>query len=185
MLDNKIEQGIVEKAKWQMDQGKVYDLKSLISDEIDKAEGYDEDWQKNSAIKRIYEAVLEATTEDLADGKIVIPKNGLIIPGANEGQLIYIKCKHCEHIGQPHKWSFRTGAGVFYLFTLFNIFGLLLYFCTTNPFICEKCGERNGLIKILNNGKEITIKSLSTSKFEIISVLLFVIGIGLFFLRIR
>jgi len=74
MLDNTFEQAIVEKTKKQMDQDNAFDPKSLISDEINKAEGYDEDWQKSNAIKRIYEAVLEAKTEDLTDGKIVTQK---------------------------------------------------------------------------------------------------------------
>jgi|GEM_PF-5255136 len=59
MLDNALEQAIAEKIKKQMDQDKVSDPKSLISEEINKAKGYEEDWQKASAKERIYKEVLE------------------------------------------------------------------------------------------------------------------------------
>ena len=187
MLDNAIEQAVVEKIKKRMAQENISDLKSLIRDEIDKADGYDEDWKKRYAQVRIEEALLKIP--EIKKESVVIPIEGdLIISTENSGKLVYVKCSHCGYIGKPYHWFFRSFCGVFYFFALFNksfsFIGALGYFVFTNPYICANCNERDRLVKVLNNRKELPIKSLSTSKFEIISVLLIVMGIGLFFLRV-
>jgi len=88
-------------------------------------------------------------------------------------QLIKIECKKCGNTEKPNKWNVRWIFGIAYLFTIVNVFGLLIYFAFTNPYICGKCGERNKLLKILNNGKKIPINCLSKNVF---------LGISIFFL---
>ena len=84
MLDNAIEQAVVEKIKKRMAQENISDLKSLIRDEIDKADGYDEDWKKRYAQVRIEEALLKIP--EIKKESVVIPIEGdLIISTENSG----------------------------------------------------------------------------------------------------
>ncbi len=179
-----IELAIVNKIRDKAEQGDVFDLQSLILDEINRAGYLREDWQKRYAQERIEEVLLKVP--EVKKDSIVIPTKGNLIASAeNSGKLMYIKCNHCGYIGKPYPWFFRAFCGVFYLFTLLNIIGILAYFTFTNPYICANCNERDKLVKILNNRKEIPVKSFNKNKFETISVLFLIIGTVLLLLSIQ
>lgn len=91
-------------------------------------------------------------------------------PSKKAGQLVKIECKKCGYIGEPKKWGVITLVAILYLIFGLNIFVLIFILLLANPFICFKCGERNELTKILNNGKRLPIKSLSKKAFLIISI---------------
>ncbi|MCR4277565.1 MAG: hypothetical protein NUV85_00945 [Candidatus Berkelbacteria bacterium] len=182
-----IERKIIEKIQRKTKQDGL-SLKALISEEIDKAGYLTEYWQKKFAQERIEDAVLAGLNDSknlkpFVKESAVLPKKGLIDSKVISGNLIYIKCNHCGYIGKPYHWFFRTFCGVFYLVTIFNFIGALLYFIFTNPYICANCNERDGLVKILNDRKEIPIKSFTTSKFKWISII-FLLGGSMLLLRI-
>lgn len=96
------------------------------------------------------------------------------------GYLSKIECSACGYISKPVKWSARWIFAILYLATIVNLFGLLIYFVFTNPYICEKCGERNKLIKILKDGRRGPIKCLSKNLFIGISLVGLVLCIIVF-----
>lgn len=100
----------------------------------------------------------------------------LINPKKSAGQLMQIECSKCGNIDKPQKWQERWIFGVLFLFTILNVFGILLYFMFTNPYICKKCGERNKLIKILNDNRRIPISCMSKNNFLGVSIVLLVIS---------
>lgn len=112
----------------------------------------------------------------------VVQNPNLFDPQKPPAQLIKIECKKCGNIDKPLKWNVRWIFGIAYLFTILNVFGLLIYFVFTNPYICGKCGERNKLVKILNNNKGIPINCLSKNVFLGISIFFLVVGILIFIL---
>lgn len=125
-----------------------------------------------------------AAATHVATDESVLSGTGLIDPNKKPAQLMKIKCDNCGHIGEPKKWPFRTWIGVAYLFTLLNIIGVLIYFTSTNPYICEKCDERNKLTKILNDRKTIPIKSSSKNNFVTTAIVFLILGVILTVIRI-
>ncbi len=117
-------------------------------------------------------------------GESILSGTGLIDPNQRPAQLMNIKCDNCGHTGDPKKWSFRTWVGVAYLFTLLNIIGVLIYFTSTNPYICEKCDERNKLKKMLNDRKIIPIKSSSKNNFATTAIVFLILGVILTVIRV-
>lgn len=87
-------------------------------------------------------------------------------------QIIKVECKKCNHIDKPYKWKVRFFIGILYFFLILGPISLLIYFGFTEPYICPKCGERNQLVKILNNDKRVPQESLSKITFLGISILL-------------
>lgn len=156
-------------------------LIEAISKEIDEAGYLSEDWQKKYAQERIYQAVLKGALEK--DEKIIIPKNGLIFSEVIGERLVYVKCKNCGFIGEPYSyWQFRVICGVILLVA--GLLTGLLFFFATSPYICQQCNERDGLIKILNNRKEIPIIAVSKDRFEWLSILLLILPVALILMRI-
>lgn len=128
--------------------------------------------------------VLSANPPESSDHKEIPKKtDGLFNPLAKPGDIIQIKCGYCNYIGKPVKWNFRTWIGVLYLFTLLNIIGILIYFASTNAYICSNCGRRDKLVKILNDGREISIKSLGKDVFQAVAIFFLLVGLGLLILR--
>jgi len=101
-------------------------------------------------------------------------------PTKKAGQLAKIECKNCGHIGEPIRWSAITIIAIAYLVFGLNVFVLILILLVANPYICIKCRERNKLVKILNDGRTMPIKSLSKKAFLIISLTGLAISGGLF-----
>lgn len=102
----------------------------------------------------------------------------LFNPNKPPAQVIKIKCTKCGYVGEPNKWNAKWIFGIAYLFTSLNLIGLLIYFVFTNPYICKQCGERNKLVKILNDGGEKNIRSLSKSVFLTISITFLILGLA-------
>lgn len=92
----------------------------------------------------------------------------LIDENKNPKHLEKIKCNNCGNISKPYHWPFRTGFGILYLFAGSLIIGLI-YFAATKPYVCRKCGQRDKLVKILNDHSEIKLNGLSTKQFKIIN----------------
>lgn len=172
--NEKIEMDIARRiTKSQTDKPNI-DINQEIKHEIQKANYTYESWQEEFVIKRILKNInyirnFENKTENTDNiSDIIQSKEKLINVGEIDNKLIFIECKACGIIKEPEKWSVRTAFGILLLFTVFNILGVLLYFVTTNPYICPKCRERNKLVKILNNKQKIPINSMSTTAFSII-----------------
>lgn len=108
---------------------------------------------------------------------------GLIDSSSKPGQIIHIRCDNCNYTGKPYKWSFRTWVGVLYLFTLLNIIGILIYFVSTNAYICQNCGERDKLVQILNDRRHVPIKSLKKNTFQAIATFFLIVGVLISILR--
>jgi|GEM_PF-3954375 len=98
-------------------------------------------------------------------------------------KVMFVECKKCNHIDKPYRWSTRTVFGVLLLVTILNVIGVLLFFMFSNPYICEKCGQRNKLVKILNNKKRIVIDCMSTRSFLIVWGIVIALGITLLYWR--
>lgn len=109
-------------------------------------------------------------------------KQNLYDPTYAPAQIIKVECKKCGHVDKPYKWEARWTFGILYLFTILNLIGLIIYFVGTEPYICPKCGERNQLVKILNNNKRVPQKCLSTKAFIGISIPFLVITVLVFIL---
>ncbi|MFA6105335.1 MAG: hypothetical protein WC725_01900 [Patescibacteria group bacterium] len=103
--------------------------------------------------------------------------NKLIIPEKSKSYIIFVECKRCGQVKKPYKWEARWIFGIAFLFTILNIFGLLIFFVSTNPYICPACLERNKLVKILNDGKKIPISSLSKNQFVVVATIFLIIGV--------
>lgn len=100
----------------------------------------------------------------------------------NPKKLKYIKCFNCNHTSTPHRWYFGKIYWILAIATLFaKVPLLLLSLLLWNPYICEKCKKRHKLIKILNDGTEVKIKSLPKEAL-IVLVILFSIGLYPLFL---
>lgn len=76
-----------------------------------------------------------------------------------------IECSNCGTTATPTRWWVSTVFGIYLLIAAF--LAGILYFATYSSFICEKCGERNHLTKILNNGKRLQVKAWSKKVFLI------------------
>jgi Tfp pilus assembly protein PilF len=83
-------------------------------------------------------------------------------------KLVKMRCTGCGQEGEPTKWLFRTIAGV--LLFLGGIFPGIIYFTSTNPYVCSKCGERDKLVKILNDRSESKVESGGKGKFMLITI---------------
>ena len=79
----------------------------------------------------------------------------------NPKKLNNIKCYNCGDVSKPNRWYFGKIYWVLAIITFFVKMPLLLMsLLLWNPYICKKCGKRDKLIKIFNDGNEVKIKSL-------------------------
>ena len=90
------------------------------------------------------------------------------------GKLAKIKCNNCGCISEPKKWNYKFWFNILYIPMAINLVGLI-YYMVSNPYICRQCNERNKLVKILNSGKEVEIRSFSKKAFIIVSALVLVV----------
>lgn len=86
----------------------------------------------------------------------------------NKGLTISVKCANCKFKGTPVKWGARTCLGIFYLFVA--LIPGIIFFESTNPFICPKCGKRDALSKVFENKVEEKIESKSKEDFLNIAI---------------
>lgn len=133
-------------------------------------------------IKKIT-SVPSVTTTEQPKHESIKTEEGLMDPNSKPGQIIQIRCDNCNYVGAPTKWSFRTIIGILYLFTLLNVVGILIYFISTNAYVCKNCGERNKLVELLNDRRQVPIKSLSKNTFQAIAIFFLIVGVCLTVLK--
>lgn len=148
-----------------------------------------ENKQKNNLTKNttdqksVSEKIIPSVSFDqvsAANKEILNSVNPLIDKKQSESQIMFIECQNCNTIYYRKKWAIRYIIVILLLvFQFLGLFGILFYLATTNPYICARCGERKGLIKILNNKKKVPINSMSTQNFLITWGVVFVLGIAL------
>ncbi|MBU0580563.1 MAG: hypothetical protein KKA19_05245 [Candidatus Margulisbacteria bacterium] len=94
--------------------------------------------------------------------------------------LVKVTCSNCGHEGKPEKWSARNILGI--LFIISGLIPGLIFFNSTNPFVCPNCKKREHLTKIYNNGNKYPIKSYSKNSITAISLaIITLLFIGAFY----
>lgn len=171
-LDN-IEQEIVEKIIEKLETNTSLsnsDIDKMVEGEIVKANYLKESWQLDYAKTRIIESVYRIRAEKVLSSEK--ENSELIYLDKKPTFLAKIRCDECGHIDDPNKWGYRWFLMISYLFfTVFWFIFEIIFIFFVNPYICSNCGERNRLVKILNNQKQYKIKCYSKKTFIIISVL--------------
>lgn len=135
-----------------------------------------EDYQKAA----VEAAKSEVECRGIVKKKIKLKKKGLLDTNRKDDALIAVRCEACKHEGIPIRWGARTGIGIAYVLIGGGLPGLVFFF-STYPYMCGKCGKRDGLVEIWNNKEEFVIENKRKEEFVTTSVVIIVLILVAFF----